>query len=931
MSAAAEAFTPAQGEIATLKARIDLHDLAAKLDLQRPGGSGNYRSPHHADKSPSLSIYNAPDGQQRWKDWSQEQGGDCIDLVAFVEGCDKKQAIERLCELYAIPRNQAPPRRPAGEQSLAEYIADRCSDDRRLRAYLCEQRGIREQVVEAALQARSLGFNTWASSKVAAGEFGHGGPAAAFIVRSLNPGHIVAVDMRYLDAEANGGVKTQTQGEKHTHPWFSSAAALKRAQTIVLVESPINALSIESANLRHTAAVAIRGTGNASNVDLSFCAGRKVVVCMDCDAPDDKGRRAGLEAAWTLHERLTAARTGCLLVDQGEWYAAGWNDLNDVLREGGPDQVRDCLAQLEPWAIPGLPGRESEGAPDARRRIWLPANDFALYARYRVREDFTSILTTRTENGEAIEREEDLAGFRIVGLSRVTIQGATATMTGEDDAQPAVRFAASLQVPRHGPELQRYVVETDQLHNMELWRRRGPVFKPAQFSRLLCILERGVDIGAVRAMNFVGLAWLDRQPTVKEGADCYFRDPAKQCPYHGLSFPNGPIAAARQVIEGYTKTFAHHAATQLLCWALGAHLKCYLGFWPHMVLQADKGAGKSTLVKRLERTIAFKMFSGQNLQTEFRMLTSLSHTSHPVGWEELSAREAKVIDRAVALLQEAYQYTTSTRSSDMLEYLISAPVLLAGEDVPIRSLTGKVVRVDLTGRKGKLMDEDLPQFPVRAWLDHLAKMQRATVRERYDQQLERLQAACSASRNDQGAARMVGNYAAELLAAELLAEFAGLPVGGGFAADLIATMNGHITETSAEREPWVWIMETLLAEIDAGRYRYPFAFEHLDGVPCLLFRPPHAMEHIATSPGLRDRYNALSVKSAGVFKRQLARASLPAADGERLAVVVRDDIERRIPVRDHTGGVAGTRREQHLVAVSLDVLQGYGLTVGHDL
>lgn len=56
-----------------------------------------------------------------------------------------------------------------------------------------------------------------------------------------------------------------------------------------------------------------------------------------------------------------------------------------------------------------------------------------------------------------------------------------------------------------------------------------------------------------------------------------------------------------------------------------------LGFWPHITVQADKGAGKSTLIKRLERTIAFTMFSVQSLQTEFRLLTSISHTSHPVG------------------------------------------------------------------------------------------------------------------------------------------------------------------------------------------------------------------------------------------------------------------------------------------------------------
>ncbi|WP_244887175.1 hypothetical protein [Chromobacterium vaccinii] len=39
-----------------LKDSIDLHDLAARLGLQRQG-KGNYHSPHHPDSSASLSIF----------------------------------------------------------------------------------------------------------------------------------------------------------------------------------------------------------------------------------------------------------------------------------------------------------------------------------------------------------------------------------------------------------------------------------------------------------------------------------------------------------------------------------------------------------------------------------------------------------------------------------------------------------------------------------------------------------------------------------------------------------------------------------------------------------------------------------------------------------------------------------------------------------
>jgi len=253
-----------------------------------------------------------------------------------------------------------------------------------------------------------------------------------------------------------------------------------------------------------------------------------------------------------------------------------------------------------------------------------------------------------------------------------------------------------VQTPRHGNKLIRRVFEDERLHNVDQWKRFGPVYNPNGFLRMVNIMERGAHLGARDAVNFVGLAWQNGKPIVNEGPDCYFTDPEKQCPYHNLSFPSGDVSDARKVVDAYQSTFASNAALQLLVWSLGGHLKAFLGFWPHLVMQADKGSGKSTLIKQLERTISFTMFSGQSLQTEFRLLTSVSHTSHPVGWEEVSARSQQVIDKMVSLLQESYQHTVTRRGSDMTEYMVAAPVLLAGGDVPVKSLTGKLVRAFTT-------------------------------------------------------------------------------------------------------------------------------------------------------------------------------------------------------------------------------------------
>ncbi len=398
---------------------------------------------------------------------------------------------------------------------------------------------------------------------------------------------------------------------------------------------------------------------------------------------------------------------------------------------------------------------------------------------------------------------------------------------------------------------------------------------------------------------------------VNEGPDTYFTDPDKQCPYWNLTFPGGSRGDARRVIQAYQATFGGNAAAQLLVWALGAHLKAFLGFWPHCMIQADKGAGKSTLIKRLERTIAFQMLSGQSLQTEFRLLTSISGTSHPIGWEELSARRQDTIDKAVGLLQESYQYTVTRRGSDMTEFVLSAPVLLAGEDVPVNGLLGKIVRVSLA-HKGELLPDDLPRFPVRQWLQYLAGYGAAELREKYRAVHTRMLARCMAP-GDPGASRMVENYSAVALAWLLLCDFADLPENqAAFPGDLREVMNDHIRETKPDRQPWVWIMDTAISEMSSGGFHHPYL---IDGVeddakqlqPCLLVRPNHIIDHLAHTPALREKFNGLPVKSAKVFSRQLDQAG----------VVLRKGLERSIR----------RSRVAHLTAISIEALAQYGLHV----
>ena len=241
-------------------------------------------------------------------------------------------------------------------------------------------------------------------------------------------------------------------------------------------------------------------------------------------------------------------------------------------------------------------------------------------------------------------------------------------------------------------------------------------------------------------------------------------------------------------------------------------------------------------------------------------------------------------------------------------FLLCAPVLLAGEDVPVKSLTGKVVRNQLAkDRRGPPLPDDLPPFPVRQWLQYLAETPKARILELHRQCVTELAVSCVAGKDDAGAERMLANYGAVRTAWTLLCDFADMDVSaGGFLRDLTAEMNGHISESVSDRQPWVWIVETLLSEIARGTFKYPFVFDRTDeDEPFLAVRTGHVMDHIAREHSLREFFDALPVKSDRVFKRALQSAG----------VLALDDVER----------TCHGKRVAHMVALSLPALEQYHL------
>lgn len=906
-----------------LKQQICLHDLAHRLGMERPDPNGNYRAQGRVDKHPSVSIFNGKEaGYMMWKDHTSGEKGSCLDLVIYCgHAVDASDAMRWLHEEYSIDTDEAPGEKK--ERSQLEWLTEQhIADAGKARDYLINERGIPGATVDMLQKKKAFGFSKWTNPKINEGEQGHGGPAISFPARCIYRNEVMGIDYRFFDPSLNGDLKTKVQGAKRGYPYIPDMQALRSAKTVIVLESPINAITAIAAYNNNegkstVTAIATRGLA-VESINWSFLKRKKVICCFDNDEPiksgPRKGHRPGPEAAWAVYDACTALNIPCYLVNQG---ALNWsmrdekgnlkkiNDLNDLMKIHGVDETRRDLQRLEQWLVYG---QEGEFMSSQFKRLPLPDHDQHQYWLFRTKQDFTSILkiTNSEEEGEK-KTPQDVCSFRIASMSKVSIASASSAMTGEDDLQPTKVYSATIQTPDSPYELTRFVLKREQLYNIDVWRREGGgIFNSSKFSRMISILERATSIGARTAVNFVGLAWHNGKPILNEGPDCFFTSPEQQCPYHNLTFPSGIPDHGRRVIEAYSATFTQNAALMPLVWGLGGHIKTFLGFWPHFTLQSGKGSGKSTLIKSLERTLAFTMFSGQSLKTEFRLLTSISHTTHPVGWEELSAQGQGVIDKAVALLQESYQYTITRRGTDMTEFLSIAPVLMAGEDVPVQSLLGKLVRSDLTSRKGALIPDDLPRFPVKNWIQYLTGFTRAQMKSNYRECADYLSKYSMAKAEDNGANRICDNYAAILLAWKMLCEFTGVASNyGGFVKDIVTEMNLHISETSAEREPWVWITELILGEMDAGYFRHPYAFDWIEGELCLLIRTSHIMQHISQSPALKGKFDSLPVKSDRVLKKQMKDSG----------VVLKEPVEKTI----------NGKRVSNFVALGVENLREFGL------
>ncbi|WP_374537219.1 hypothetical protein [Chitinimonas taiwanensis] len=800
-----------------------------------------------------------------------------------------------------------------GDNTDVDHLAKGVRENTKPAVEWLRTQKISEAAIERALRNQALGYNERRSPTIAQGKAQHGGPAVAYIVRTLNPGKVVAVDEHYLNPE-EAGQPVRRFGAYRSHGWTADVKWIHQAHTVYITLTPLEALAIDSCNMGGVAAFAIRDYSAIDTIDFSFLADKIVRICLPHTDPlDEHSLRPGLAGAWKLHERLTAEGISALLVDQEDW-EPGERVIDRLQEVSEPSVLATDLRKAEPWLIAGLPSQgETSQFRDGRRRVFLPAQDWAIYWRYRISNDHTQFIKKMGEaspDGDAkpINEVSDICGFRIVAISKVAVQSYIATTQGVADTQQDEFYAVTAQTPAHGAKLQRKIVRYEQLNKLDVWPRFGTVYDPRNFARMVNILMRSTQIAQKTVSNYIGLCWRDGVLTPSEGKDCYFMEPEKQSTYYGISFPRGSKDNARAVIAAMQATFKDNAAAMVMVWVLGCHLKTVYEFWPHFEMEARKGSGKSTLLRKFQALLSVRQIDTDAVKTDYRTRASLGYSSHPVMLDEISRISLMERGKLDGWLQKAFGWTYLTVGTEMLPHLIATPVLLIGEEVEFPSLQSKLVKTSISAAgQGAEIPNGMPPFPSWNWMEFLASAGPNKLREAFDAAMQICLKTTSAEHTDATARRMIKNYAAVLAAWHLLCEFAEIDITqGDFTGSLVREMNRHIAETEGSRQPWVSIMEMILLELAGDTVDFPhkWGMDATHG-EMLYLRPNDVMHYLGTANHLRSKFSELPVKSGRIFKQQLLESG----------VVVLPDVEK-----EWRG-----RRMAHMVGISLEKLERYGL------
>jgi hypothetical protein len=106
-----------------IRAQYPLLDIASRyVDLRKKGREHVGLCPFHADANPSLTVYRATDGFERFRCFPCGAHGDVIDFVREYESVDLPEAVRRITGGQLPPQSARPPQRDTAPDESEVWV-----------------------------------------------------------------------------------------------------------------------------------------------------------------------------------------------------------------------------------------------------------------------------------------------------------------------------------------------------------------------------------------------------------------------------------------------------------------------------------------------------------------------------------------------------------------------------------------------------------------------------------------------------------------------------------------------------------------------------------------------------------------------------------------------------------------------------------------
>ena len=371
-----------------VRSRLAIEDVVGEyVQLKRAGRNLKGLSPFTDERTPSFVV--SPE-KQIWHDFSSAKGGDVFSFVMLMEGMDFRQSLEHLARKAGVELGQFSggdgkyaKRKERARQALdlaGKFFQQTLVRTPEALNYVTKARGLRRQTIEEfqigyapdsqdaltkALLARGFKKTELADAGLTnrfGGDLFRGRMTVAL---SDSSGAIVGFTGRIIKNDVNAPKYLNTpqtplfDKSRHIFGLFQAKEAIRREDSVVLVEGNLDVVSSHQAGIKNVVATAGTAMTKQHLVTLSRLTSR-IRLAFD-------GDKAGLAATERAIEIAQAVGVDLEVVEM-------MNDAKDPdeLISQDPNLWRQAISQAVPaveWVINQYKDREDLNTAEGKRRF----------------------------------------------------------------------------------------------------------------------------------------------------------------------------------------------------------------------------------------------------------------------------------------------------------------------------------------------------------------------------------------------------------------------------------------------------------------------------------------------------------------------------------------------------------------------------------